>query len=175
MGDDRPKKSWRELDRMRDKSGSGGSRRSRDDYGRQRAQKSAAYSKYKSQLDKLFTPGSSAELPESLKAKLTPASEEDQQKRAITKALHDKPGEESLAAYLDAGMELPDNPRLLMSFLDLDDQAKLVPVLEKLLDIVEGGKRPSRMLMLAKIDALVLRLESGEAVELAQALRAALD
>ena len=87
MGDDRPKKSWRELDRMRDKSGSGGSRRSRDDYGRQRAQKSAAYSKYKSQLDQLFTPGGSAELPESLKAKLAPASEEDQQKRAITKAL----------------------------------------------------------------------------------------
>ena len=68
MSDDRPKKSWRELDQMRDK---GGSRARRDptERSRERASKTQAYSAYKSQLDKLFTPGG-AQLPEHMRAKL---------------------------------------------------------------------------------------------------------
>ena len=75
-----------------------------------------------------------------------------------------------------AGYEMPEDARLLMRLLDASDSdALLCPLLAALLEIVESGKRPNRMLLIQKIDALKLRLETGDAVELADTLRAALD
>lgn len=172
MGDDRPKKSWRELDSARDKGGSK-PRRDPDARSREKVESSAAYGKYKSNLDKLFTPGGMA-LPPALKEKLGPASEDAQKKTALTAALTDKADLASLSAFLDAGFTLPADGRLLVRLLDVADQARLVPVLEALLAVVEGGQKPSRMLLIQKLDALVLRFGSGPAVSLAQQIRAEL-
>lgn len=173
MSDDRPKRSWKEIDATRDRSSGQSPRRDPNAFDRERSSKTAAYGKYKSQLDKLFTPGG-AELPEAMKAKLGPASESSKQKAALQDALQKDPGATTLKAYLDAEFELPDDARLLMRMLDIDDTALLVPLLEKLIDIVEGGKRPNRMLLIQRIDALVMRHGDGPAVELAQTLRSAL-
>ena len=138
-----PRRSWREIDKKKDRSsgsGSGGARRrDPDERLREKASKSAAYSKYKSSLDKLFTPG--GELPESLKAKLGPSSPESQKQRELTDALKKAPGRETLSAYLEAELELPDDARLLMGLLDVQDEDLIAPVLRRLLEIVESGRK----------------------------------
>lgn len=174
MSDDRPKKSWRELDKARDRSGGGAPRRDPADRDREKLEKSAAYSKYKSHLDKLFTPGG-AQLPEEMRAKLGPASPEAESKRKALEALKATPNAETLKALLAIGGELPDDARLLLGLLDLKDESLLPPVLDALLAVVEGGKKPSRMLMLQKLDALKNRASDDAVLERIQTLRQALD
>jgi hypothetical protein len=174
MSDDRPKKTWSEIDKLRSGSGSGSSRRDKNDYHRDQASKTAAYSSYKSNLDKMFSPGAAVELPQHLKERLGPASDADKKSRALMDALKDKADAKSLKAVLKAGLALPEDARFLMKLLDLDQNELLEPVLEKLLDIVESGTRPSRMLLIQKIDALVMRQGDGPAVDLAKTLRSAL-
>lgn len=173
--DDRPRrtKSWRELDAAKDRGGRQ-ERTSEPDRRREKAEKSTAYKAYKANLDKLFTPGG-AELPASLKAKLGPVDEEGKEKQAALRALREAPSAATLSRVLELGLELPDDPRLLMQLIDLEDEPMLIAVLTALLAIVEGGKKPNRMLLLQKVNALELRLGSGEAVELARQIRAALD
>lgn len=172
--DERPKKSWREIDKGRDRSGGAPKRKDPEDRDRARVEKSAAYSKYKSQLDKLFTPGGAA-LPESMREKLGPTSPEAKAKRDALEALKATPNEETLSAALERGVELPEDPRLLMSLLDLKNEALLVPVLRGLLALVEGGKKPNRMLLMQKLDALKNRASEDDVLELAGTIRAALE
>lgn len=175
MSDDRPKKSWRELDRQRDKSGSGGGRRKDPDaWNRERIAKTAAYSKYKSNLDNLFKPGG-AELPESMRAQLGPASESSKERRELTDALAKDPSEATLTAYLAKDYPLPDDARLLMRLLDVRNEALVRKVLEALLEIVETGKKPNRMLLIQRLEALKNWADEAETVELANMIRSALD
>lgn len=172
--DDRPKKSWREIDKGKDRSSHRTERRDPSEASRAKVEKSAAYSKYKSQLDKLFTPGG-AQLPEAMRAKLGPVSDESKKKQELTNALKDAPTEASLRAFVDAGLSLPEDPRLLLALLDVKAPELLAPVLEALLAVVEGGKKPSRMLLLQKLDAIILRGTPARPVELAKQVRAALE
>jgi hypothetical protein len=174
MSDDRPKKSWREIDRSREKGGSSGPRRDPEAWNRERISKTAAYSKYKSNLDKLFGPGG-AELPESMKSQLGPASEESKEKRALLDALKATPNADTLRAYLAKEPVLPEDPRLLTGLLDVRDDALLRPVLERLLEIIEGGKKPNRMLLIQRLEAIKNFAEDAGTLELAQMVRAALD
>jgi hypothetical protein len=172
--DDRPKKSWREIDAQRDRSGGVRKRRDPDETSKQKVERSQAYSKYKANLDKLFTPGGAA-LPESLRAKLGPTSAEGQAMKEALDALKATPSDETLARCIETGAPLPDDPRLLMSLFDVKDEALLRPVLERLLEIVEGGKKPSRMLLLQKLDALKNRVSDEAIAALADDLRGALE
>ncbi len=174
MSDEKPKKSWKEIDAQRDRSGGGGKRRDPDETARERASRSAAYSKYKSQLDKLFKPGG-AELPEAMRDKLGPTSEDDKKARVAADALRKDPGEDTLRAYLATGQPLPDDPRLLTGLLDVRDDALVRSVLSALLEMVEGGKKPNRMLLIQRLEALKNRTEDDETIALAGTLRAALD
>jgi hypothetical protein len=172
--DERPKKTWKEIDAARDRSGGVKKRRDPDESSRQKVEKSQAYSKYKANLDKLFTPGG-ASLPESMRAKLGPTSSEGQAKKQALDALKANPNAETLDACLKAEAPLPDDPRLLMTLFDVKDEALLRPVLARLLEIVEGGKKPNRMLLLQKLDALKNTASDEELIALADTLRAALD
>ena len=173
MSDDRPKRSWKDIDAQRDKKRSGG-RRDTSERNRERASKTAAYSAYKSHLDKLFTPGG-AQLPEHMRAKLGPQSDESKQKRELLDALSAKPGADSLRAVVDAGIELPDDPRMLMGLLDIREEPLLRAVLTRLLDIIEGGKRPNRMLLIQRLESVKHFAEDSETLELVDMTRAALD
>jgi hypothetical protein len=174
MTDDRPKKSWKEIDAARDRSGGVRKRRDPDETSRQKVEHSQAYSKYKANLDKLFTPGGSA-LPESMREKLGPTTPEAKAQRAALDALKATPNDETLKACLDAGATLPDEPRLLLSLFDVKDESLLPPVLERLLEIVEGGKKPNRMLLLQKLDALKNKTADDRVLSLAEDLRGALE
>lgn len=176
MSDDRPKKTWAERDRQREKGGGGsGHRRDSLERDRERASKTQAYSAYKSNLAGLFKPGG-AQLPEHMKAKLGPQSEDAKQRAALNAALKADPGEKTLRALLDAGEALPDDdPRLLMRLLDLRDESLLRPVLQQLLDIIEGGKKPNRMLLIQRLESVKNFAEEDETLELVDMTRAALD
>lgn len=170
MGNER-KRSWRELDQARDK---GRSRRDPTEQARERTSGTAAYSAYKSQLDQLFKPGG-AQLPEAMREKLGPASPEAQAQRERLEALKAKPSDATLAACLAAGDPLPEEPRLLMSLLDLDKEPHLQAVLQALLDRVEAGQAINRMLLIQRIEAVKNKTGSKKTLTLAKTLRAALD
>jgi hypothetical protein len=172
--DDRPKKSWRDIDKQRDRSGGGSPRRDKEESAREKASRSAAYSKYKSQLDGLFKPGGT-ELPESMKEKLGPVSEESKKSREVAEALRKDPSKATLTAYLESGQPLPDDPRLLVSLLDVRDESLVRPVLSALLALVEGGKKPNRMLLVQRLQAAANWIEEDETRALLDTLRAALD
>ena len=174
MSDDRRKKSWRELDRARDKGGSAPRRRDQADVNRERASKTAAYSQYKSKLDGLFQPGGTA-LPEHMRASLGPMSDESKAKKELTDALLKSPGEETLRAYLDAELVLPENPRLLTQLLDTRDEELTQVVLRRLVEVVAGGKKPSRMLLLQRLTAVENWAEQDDTLSLVRSLRASLD
>jgi hypothetical protein len=170
---DRPKKSWREIDASRDRSSGRAPRRDPEERSRQKVEKTAAYSKYKSQLDKLFTPGGAA-LPEAMRAKLGPTTPEAEAKKSALEALKANPAEEALRACVDQGVSLPEDPRLLMSLLDVKDEALLRPVLEALIALVEGGKKPNRMLLIQKLDSFANRVTDDELLALAKELKSAI-
>lgn len=175
MSDDRPKKSWRELDRAKDR-GSSGSPRRRDEAerNRERASKSAAYSQYKSKLDGLFKPGGT-DLPEHMKAALGPSSEKGKAQKELTEALMRSPGKETLQAYLDAGLVLPENPRLLTQLLDTREDGLTQAVLSRLRELVDGSKKPNRMLLLQRLTSIENWSDDDDTLALVRDLRSELD
>lgn len=170
MSDDRPKKSWRELDRARDKGGSAPPRRDQAERNRERASKTAAYSQYKSKLNDLFTPGGTA-LPEHMRASLGPASEQSRAQKELTEALMRAPSKETLCAFLDAELVLPENPRLLTQLLDTRDDGLTQVVLRRLLEVVDAGKKPNRMLLLQRLTAVEDWSEEGDTLSLVEDVR----
>lgn len=175
MGDDGRRKSWRELDRNRDRRGGSTRRRDPDEAGRARAERSGAYGAYKAQLDSMFAPGGTG-LPEHLKEKLGPVSEEAAARQQAASDFKKVPSDAAMTAYLAAGFQLPEDARFLMSMFDhLTDEGNVRLVLDRLLEIVEGGKRPNRMLLLQRLTALERGVEDEETVALIGDLRGALD
>lgn len=164
-------RSWRDRDRAR----GGGGRRRGEDRERERAQRSGAYGAYKAKLEKMFGPGGSG-LPEALAEKLGPPSETAQAQKTALEALRENPSDAAFAAFMEAGGALPDDVRFLMGLFDgLADEAHLRAVLEKLLALVEGGRRPHRMLLLQRLAALEHRADTPEVRELLTDLRGALE
>jgi hypothetical protein len=172
VSDDR-KKSWREIDRARESGSGGGRRRDPDEARRERAAKSGEYSAYKSQLDKLFTPGGAA-LPESLREKLGPQSEDARARRARLDALASDPSAATLGPVLAAGDPLPSDARLLMRLMDVRDPALLEPVLARLTELLEGGAQVNRMLLQQRIQATESALDDAEVTARLAALRRSL-
>lgn len=173
MSDDR-RKSWRELDKARDQRGGSTRRRDPDARGRERAERSGAYGAYKAQLDKMFGPGGTG-LPEHLKAQLGPESEESKARGEARRAFESEPSDATLRTLLDAGLEVPEDARFLMGTLSaFEDEANLRVVLDKLLAIVESGKKPNRMLLLQRLAAVEHDLEDEETLDLVRDLRDAL-
>lgn len=171
MGDDRPKRSWREIDQAKEKARP---RRDERERSRDSASTSASYSRYKSQLDQLFKPGG-AQLPQHIRSQMGSESEASKERRALLDALRAEPNEKNLAAYLALEQPLPEEPRFLMSLLGVRDETLLQPVLQRLLDVVESGTRPNRMLLIQRLEAVKAFAEQSETLDLVGMVRAALD
>lgn len=172
MSDDR-RRSWRELDRARERGGDG-RRRDPDARNRERAEKSGAYGAYKAQLDKMFTPGGGG-LPEHLKAQLGPVSEQSAARQKANADFRNEPNDSTFAAYREADFTLPEDARFLMKCLDtLQEEAHLRQVLEALLQIVESGRKPNRMLLIEKLRVLEPKLEESDSKDLLADLRESL-
>lgn len=130
--DDKPKrtKSWREIDKMRDHSG--GSTR-RDARERERFESSTGYTKYKTNLERLFS-GGGASLPEHLQKGVDPTGElaERDEERKKLYAIEDSKAFYAAATEFLKSHDLPDDARLLDRLLMHPDEEILEKALTRL-------------------------------------------
>ena len=137
-GDERPRRSWREIDQMRDRPGARrDERRPHGAHAEARAQR--ATRDYVKQLDALFAKG--------------PGGAEGER---LAKALRDAHGTPDLAAacaaYRDA-VGLPRDPALLALFLDCGERELVLGALRALHELAAAGpwssglRRQLRMLV----------------------------
>ena len=119
MSDDKPKKSWREIDKMRDRGGSS----KRDARDREKFESSTGYTKYKTNLDRLFSGGLAGAPPE----------QDEEQKKLY--AIEDPKAFYAAATEFLKSHPLPEDPRVLDRLLthpDEDVQDKALTRLEEL-------------------------------------------
>lgn len=138
--DDRPRKSWREIDRGRDSSsgGSGG----RSDRAQERLERSQAYRAYKSNLDKFFEGGITS-APEGLKGLLDPTGKKSARTKAI-EAIQEASAEDrrkwsELVKEFVEEHELPPDPYLLTEFLGHSSERVASKALVRLASLIEEG------------------------------------
>jgi hypothetical protein len=135
--EDKPKrtKSWREIDKARD---GGSSARRSDTRERENFEKSTGYTKYKTNLERLFSGG--APLPEHLRDKV--GSEVDQvadDERKKLVAIEDTKVFHAAAKEFLAKHPLPDDPRLLDRLLGHPDDAIMEQALTRLEELHKAG------------------------------------
>jgi len=136
--DDRPKRSWREIDKGRDKGFSRG--RAKEERDQEKMQRSPVYTQYKAQVSKLFEGG---EIPEMLRDKLDPTGEgrarEELLKRIKKVATEDrKAWSEAVKEYAEK-YEMPEDPYMLVEWLDHPRDGVIEKSLAKLEQMAAGG------------------------------------
>ena len=169
--DDRPrqKKSWREIDKMRDRGGPS----RRDSRDRESFERSTGYTKYKTNLERLFSGG--APLPDHLKGKSGEGDEERDEERKKLFAIEDPKAFYAAATEYLKTNEFPHDPRLLDRLLGHPDEATVEKALGRLEELHKAGTLkapPALPNRLASVE-----LETGDpqirrrAAELRKALR----
>ncbi|MGF1511129.1 MAG: hypothetical protein ACFB9M_16670 [Myxococcota bacterium] len=166
MGDDR-KKSWREIDQSR---GRASRRRDEVEEQRERASRTHAYSVYRSQLDKLFSPGGT-DLPESMKAKLGPQDVQAKGRKTRLAALTKDPSSRTLAPVLESEDPLPRDARLMVALLDVREERLLRAVLVHLEELMAEGQTPNARLLQQRLQALEHWAEDEEVLGAIRRLR----
>lgn len=170
---DRPKKSWREIDRLRGGSrhGSSGERPG----SRERLERSQAYREYKSNLDKFFEGGSSA-APEGLRGLLDPTGAKSARTKAV-EAIQKASAEDrrkwaELVKEFVEQHELPPDPYLLTEFLGHPREAVASKALARLRELVDEGQLKKVPPSLdQQLRSLELTADDDELKEDAKALR----
>ena len=133
--DEKPKrtKSWREIDKGRDRGGSSSQRKG--DRETERFQQSTKYTQYKTNLDRLF--GGGVPLPASLTEKLDPGGDQakrDEERKKLYAIEDQKAFHAAATEYLKTN-ELPGDSRLLDRLLGHPNEEvveKALAMLEKL-------------------------------------------
>ncbi len=173
--DDREKRSWREIDAMRDKShqraGAGPSRGTRP------IERTQAYRAYKTELGKLFDGGG---LPEALKSKLESAGvglvDNAKRKKELTKALLDAHGSAAvracLAQYREAYGE-PDREDVLAKLLETDDEAMVLTALTAAAKLQSAGSLKRSASLKARIKTAEMTMDAAKITALAKEILAA--
>ncbi|AKU92212.1 hypothetical protein [Vulgatibacter incomptus] len=175
-GDDdgnRPKKSWREIDRMRGQSRHTGGER--PDHSRERLERSQAYREYKSSLDRFFEGGASS-APEGLRGILDPTGAKTARTKAIeaiqkASAEDRKKWAELVTAFVQ-DQELPPDPYLLTEFLGHPKEAVAAKALARLDTLVaEGQAKKIPPSLDQQLRSLELTADDDELRESARRLR----
>jgi hypothetical protein len=170
--DEKPKRtrSWREIDKGRDRGGS--SRRS--DRESDRFQQSTGYTKYKANLERLFSGG--VDLPEHLRAKDAAGEKEEvAEARKRLYAIEDTKAFHAAASEYAKANELPPDARLLDRLLGHPDEEIVDKALSRLEEMQRSGtlKAPpalSQRLATVEIDSGDPRLRK-RAAELRRRIR----
>lgn len=141
--DDRRKKSWREIDRQKDSS----SHVERDSSGGRGGGSGRSDSRYKRDLDKLFSGGGN--VPDRFKDVMEDLEPEEGTPEAERKEAIDalrEAEEEGFRAFVQAvnefrasGIRMPDDENLLVRMLDHPDERVIRDVLEHYIDL--AGRR----------------------------------
>jgi hypothetical protein len=169
--DDRPrqKKSWREIDKMRDRGGPS----RRDSRDRESFERSTGYTKYKTNLERLFSGG--APLPDHLRGQPGEGDEQRDEERKKLFAIEDPKAFYAAAIEYLKTNEFPNDPRLLDRLLGHPDEEIMEKSLARLEELHKAGTLkapPALRNRLASVE-----IESGDpkirrrAAELRKALR----
>ena len=138
--DDRPKKSWREIDQSREK---GSARRESGGGSNPRLERSQAYRSYKTQLNKLFDGGGI--MPEALGDKLggsgvaTDAKARKEAAAAIAAATSPKVMRAALQAFV-AVHGFPEDEEVLAKVLDMGEESAILKAIETLAALQADGR-----------------------------------
>src|SRR5450432_3067520 len=111
---ERPKKTWREIDKNRGRSRHTSTSSDRE---RERFEKTTAYTRYKQNLERVFAGG---ELSDALRERLDPTGK-TKEKDVVLKKIREAEDPKSFAAAVDdllARFELPDDLYLLDRILE---------------------------------------------------------
>jgi hypothetical protein len=137
--DDRPRRSWREIDRMRDKGFSRS--RAREERSQERLSRSPVYEQYKAKVSKML---SGEEVPDAIREKLDPGGElkaRDELIRRIKKEASEnrKAWIEAVAEYVSR-FEMPDDAYLLVEWLDHPRDGVVEKSLARLEELAAAGQ-----------------------------------
>jgi hypothetical protein len=132
--DDRPrqKKSWREIDKMRDRAGPS----RRDARERESFERSTGYTKYKTNLERLFSGG--APLPDHLRGKGEGDDAGADERKKLFAIEEPKAFYTAASEYLGKH-EFPDDPRLLDRLLGHPDEDVVEKALSRLEELHKAG------------------------------------
>ncbi len=166
--DEKPKKTWRERDKGRDRSRHTNSAADRE---RENFQKTTAYTRYKQGLERVFSGGG---MSGALREKLDPTGEGKDKEKKL-KAIRDAESSTAFVQAIDEYLtkyELPDDPFLLDRALEHPKGAMQLMVLARLTALREDGKlsKPPASLKL-RLDGLMLNSDDPEVQDAASALR----
>jgi hypothetical protein len=171
--DEKPKRtrSWSEIDKMRDK---GGPRR-QGDRERESFERSTGYTKYKANLDRLFSGG--VTMPEHLAEKVDPTGELAARDEARKKlfAIEDTKVFNAAATEFLKVHPLPDDPRLLDRLLMHPDEEVVEQSLARLEELHKAGSLKAPPALKQRLSTV--EIDSGtpsirrRAAELRKALR----
>ena len=169
--DDRPrqKKSWREIDKMRDRSGGGARRDQRE---RESFERSTGYTKYKTNLERLFSGG--APLPDHLRGKMEGDGGADEERKKLFAIEDTKAFYAAASEYLKKN-EVPDDARLLDRLLGHPDEEIVEKSLARLEDLHKAGTLKAPPALRDRLASV--EIETGDpklrrrAAELRKALR----
>jgi hypothetical protein len=158
MSDDekeRPKRSWREIDRMRDIKTS----RTSPLPTTHSTLKGQAAKRYRSQLDRIFSGGG---LPEEIKRQapavaVAPAEKSSRQIKidAVLASVTPEEIATSVDAFLD-DQPMPTDPELLAKILSHPKGLYSKPALEHLLETLENGKPTNARLLKTRVQSIKL-------------------
>ncbi|MHB8417560.1 MAG: hypothetical protein ACYDCL_05765 [Myxococcales bacterium] len=166
-GGDRPRRSWRDIDKTRDKSSH---TRTSSDRDRERFERTTAYSRYKQNLEKVFSGG---ELSDAMRERLDPGGQGKARDAALKKA-REAESPKAFAEAVDALLDkyaLPDDPYLLDRILDHPKAQVVKLALEQLEALASDGKlqKPPASLR-QRLASLELTSDDPAVQEQAQAL-----
>lgn len=162
FGDDRPKKSWKEIDQRREsgrKPDAGGGAQGREQ------RPSHAYNAYKNQLGRLFDQGGMGATPEGLQA----ASKDKATQRALLDITNPLALQKAALVHIaEAG--LPTDPEVLMALLVVSDEALLKQVLVAIAHAVEQNKIKRLQTLRSRLTTLKLTCDAPKIIALAQGI-----
>jgi hypothetical protein len=160
-GDDRPKKSWREIDQMRESKGRASEPK------KQTRESVAAQKQYKASLERLFDSGEAAKL---LGQKVT-APPNTETKLAKIKAVRDAIGRDDITRAVNGLLALgplPADEEVLTQALEHRTEARVQEVLEILLTWLERNRPKRQATLKARLAGLVTNSDDTETKDLAQ-------
>jgi len=115
--EERPKRSWREVDKMRDKGFSRA--KARDERSQEKLSRSPVYEQYKAKVSRMFSGG---ELPDMLREKLDPSGEIKARDALLKKikqvATEDRKAWAEAVGDFVQKFEMPEDAYLLVDWLD---------------------------------------------------------
>lgn len=167
MSDDRPKKSWREIDKGRDKS----THRREEKSSPARPTGGRTQKSYRAALDRLFDSGKIGELVEQVAPTAGSIDATEERRVRLERQLVTAEGRDAITKAADAYLAefaLPEDAEALAKILEHPDADRQRQALEKLLPVVQAAKPKRARALLGRLKLIRETSDDREEQELAR-------